>query len=81
MTLNRGEKEIFRAKEENFQDLIDYKKSFKPGKGAVTTRKDFSTGEWVLIYCEKNWAGAIIESAAKSAQIMDYFEEYLLKEV
>lgn len=83
MTLNRGEKELFRVKEENFQELLDYKRSIKGtlGGGCLTTRKDFLTEEWVLIHADRNWAGAIMESTVKSAPLMDDFEEYLTKEV
>lgn len=83
MTLNHGEKELFRAKEENFQDLLDYKRSIKGalGGGRLTVRHDLATGEWVLIHADRSWPGAIMENTAKLAPLMDDFEEYLAKEV
>lgn len=83
MTLNRGEKELFRVKEENFQELLDYKRSIKGtlGGGCLTTRHDLITDEWVLIHSDRSFPEAAMGSTAKLAPMMDDFEEYLSKEV
>lgn len=77
------EKELFRAKEEDFQELLDYKKSIKGklGGGFTTIRHDYEAGEYVLVHIDKNWTAHIIESAAKMSGILEGLEDYIAKEV
>jgi len=79
MTRNAYEKEIFRAKKENFQDLLDYKKSLKgsTGIGSLTIRHDYDTDEYVLVCTSKSWASCIMESAAQMASQVVDLENYL----
>ncbi|MCM1045619.1 MAG: hypothetical protein NC417_08925 [Candidatus Gastranaerophilales bacterium] len=74
-----GEREIFRAKKENFQELLDYKKSFK-GSGCLTIKHDWNTGEYVLVHSDKRWAASIIENIVKMKSALENFEEYLAVE-
>lgn len=82
MKMEKLEKELFRAKAEDFQSLLDYKKSIKGslGGGALTTRYDTETGEYVLIHRRGNWAANIIESSVKMGMIVEDFEKYLAEE-
>lgn len=76
------ERELFRAKEENFQDLLDYKKSIKEklSGGCTTVRHDYSTGEYVLVHTDKSWGTCITENAIQMTKLMEDFEDYLMKE-
>lgn len=73
------EKELFRAKEEDFQALLDYKKSIKGqlGGGSLTIRHDVTSGEYVLMHSDKTWARCILESTAKMTLLMEGFDRYL----
>lgn len=78
------EKELFRAKEEDFQSLLDFKKSIKgqlEGCGSLAIRRDWNTGEYVLVYSKKSFVAHILESAAKMAPLMEDFDRYLMEEV
>lgn len=71
--------ELFRAKEEDFQKLLDYKKSLngRIGAGCLTIKHDCDTDEYVLVHSEKSWAESIMESTAKSVPLMEDLENYL----
>ncbi|MCM1327756.1 MAG: hypothetical protein NC243_11275 [Lachnoclostridium sp.] len=73
------EREIFRAKEENFQELLNYKKNMKGqlSGGSLTIRHDLATEEYVLVHSDKSWAANIIGNTVKMGDALKDFEDYL----
>lgn len=75
-------KEIFRAKEENFQDLLDYRKSINGKLGGCTTiRHDFGTGDYVLVHSDKSFGAHVIEGAIRMSELMADFENHIKEEL
>lgn len=71
--------ELIRVKEEDFQNLLDYKKSIKGsiGTGCLTIKHDYSTDEYVLVHSEKSWAASIMENSLQMVPLMKDLEDYL----